>query len=251
MLNYFRYGSGPALVLQHGFLGGGGYFAPQAAVLSHFFDVICPDLPGFAGSAGERAEMTTRGLSGALVECLDALDIERFSLLGHSMGGGVALQTALDHPQRMEKLVLYGTASTGSMRTRFETVAETLERIGQEGIDATARRIAATWFVEGERAPMYDFCVAAAGQPDQAAAMAAIENFQHWDVTERLGELNMPVMIICGDRDRSYNLEDTLTMMRRIEGSQLCVLPNCSHAAHLESPGAFTEILTTFLMNRL
>ena len=219
MLNFRRYGFGPTLVLQHGFLGGGGYFAPQAARLSDFFDVICPDLPGFAGSAAVRAEMTTTGLSRALTELLDELGVDRFSLLGHSMGGGVALQTALDHPARIDKLVLYGTASAGRMPKRFETVEETLDRIGLDGIRATAERIAATWFVEGTRAPMYEFCVAAAGEPDQAAAMKAIGNFQNWDVTERLGELEMPVLVICGDRDRSYGLEDTLAMMRRIARS--------------------------------
>ncbi len=250
MLNFRRYGAGPTLVLQHGFVGGGGYFAPQAAALSRFFDVICPDLPGFAGSASVSAEMTTTGLSRALMELLDELGVERFSLLGHSMGGGVALQTALDHPRRVHKLVLYGTASTGRMPKRFETVKETLDRIRLDGIQATAERIAATWFVEGARAPMYDFCVSAAGEPNQAAAMKAIENFQKWDVSERLGELKMPVLVICGDRDRSYSLEDTLAMMRRIARSELCVLPNCAHAAHLEAPEIFTDLLTTFLLRR-
>ncbi len=248
MLNFKRYGSGPTVVLQHGFLGGGGYFAPQAARLSNFFDVICPDLPGFAGSAAVSAEMTTPGLSRALMGLLDELGVDCFCLLGHSMGGGVALQTALDHPARVKKLVLYGTASTGKMPKRFETVDETLNRIRQEGIQATAERIAATWFVDGARAPMYRFCVSAAGEPNQTAAMEAIRNFEKWDVTERLGELNMPVLIICGDSDRSYNLEDTLSMMRSISRTQLCILPNCSHAAHLELPGIFTDLIKDFFL---
>jgi pimeloyl-ACP methyl ester carboxylesterase len=250
LLSFRRYGSGPTLILQHGFVGGGGYFAPQAARLSNYFDVICPDLPGFAGSAAVSAEMTTSGLSRALIGLLDELGVGRFSLLGHSMGGGVALQTALDHATRVDKLVLYGTASSGRMPKRFETVKETLERIRMDGIQVTAERIAATWFVEGAHAPMYEFCVTAAGEPDQTAAMRAIENFQKWDVTERLGELKMPVLVMCGDRDRSYNLEDTLPMMRRIARSQLCVLPNCAHAAHLEAPGIFTDLLIDFLLQR-
>lgn len=250
MLNFRRYGSGPTVVLQHGFVGGGGYFAPQAARLSDFFDVICPDLPGFAGSAEVRAEMTTSGLSHALIGLLDELGVDRFSLLGHSMGGAVALQTALEHPERIDKLVLYGTGSTGRLPKRFETVDETLKRIRSDGIRATAERITATWFVEGARAPLYDFCVAAAGSPDESAAMQALENLQSWDVTNRLDELDMPVLVVCGDRDRSYGLEETLAMMRRIAGSQLCVIPNCAHAAHLEAPGIFTDVLITFLLQQ-
>lgn len=166
------------------------------------------------------------------------------------MGGGVALQTALDHLAGIQKLVLYGTASTGKMPKRFETVKQTLERIRRDGIQATAERIAATWFVDGARAPMYDFCLAAAGEPDRLAAMVAIENFQKWDVSERLGELEMPALVICGNRDRSDSLEDTLAMMLRIARSQLCVLPNCALAAHLESPETITEVLRNFLLRR-
>lgn len=250
MLNFHRYGSGPAVVMQHGFVGGGGYFAPQATRLGRVFDVICPDLPGFAGSAAHRAEMTAPGLSRSLIALLDALGVERFSLLGHSLGGAVAVQTALDHPERVAKLVLYGTGSTGRLPKRFETVEDTLESIQSDGIQATAKRIAATWFVEGARAPMYEFCVVAAGKPDQTAAMKALENLQTWDVTDRLGELKMPVLVICGDRDRSYGLEETLAMMRRIAGSKFCVIPNCAHAAHLEAPEIFTDLLLTFLLQR-
>lgn len=250
MLHYRRYGSGPTLVMQHGFVGGGGYFAPQAVRLARFFDVICPDLPGFAGSASLRADMTVPGLSHCLTALLDALGVGRFSLLGHSLGGAVALQTALDKPERIDKLVLYGTGSTGRLPERFETFEDTLASIRSDGIRAVAKRIAKTWFVEEARAPMYDFCVAAAGTPDDGAAIEVLENIQSWDVTGRLGELDMPVLIVCGDRDRSYGLEDTLAMKRRIAGSQLCVIPNCAHAAHLESPELFTDALTDFLLQR-
>jgi 2-hydroxy-6-oxonona-2,4-dienedioate hydrolase len=250
MLNFHRHGSGPSLVMQHGFVGGGGYFAAQTARLARFFDVICPDLPGFAGSASQQAEMTVPGLSRSLVGLLDELGVEQFALLGHSLGGSVALQTALDHPQRVDKLVLYATGSTGNLPKRFESVDDTINRIQSDGIEATAKRIAATWFVEGTRAPMYDFCVAAAGKPDQAAAVKAMKNLPAWDVTDRLAELKMPVFVICGDRDRSYGLEDTLAMARCIAASQFCVIPNCAHATHLEAPEVFTDLLATFLLQK-
>ncbi|MEM9423128.1 MAG: alpha/beta fold hydrolase, partial [Pseudomonadota bacterium] len=86
MLNYRRSGSGRPLILQHGFLGGSGYFASQMAALGHAFDVIAPDLPGFAGSRDEPAVETIEALSRAQVDFVDALGVEKFSLLGHSMG---------------------------------------------------------------------------------------------------------------------------------------------------------------------
>lgn len=247
-INYSRHGAGPTVVLQHGFVGGGGYFAPQVARLARFFDVICPDLPGFAGSASRRGDMSIPGLSRALVALLDHLGVERCSLLGHSLGGSVALQTALDHPQRITRLVLYATGSSGSLPRRFETVEETVARIRADGVGATARRIASTWFVAGERAPLFELCAAAAGEPDPQAAMDALTRLPSWDASDRLHELGIPVLVICGDRDRSYGLEDTIAMARGIADVRICVLPGCAHAAHLEAPEAFTDHLVTFLL---
>ena len=106
MLNYQRHGSGPPLVLQHGFLGGAGDWLPLFATFGRHFDVIAPDFPGFAGSGAIEAPDSVAGFADALLGLLDELGIERTTLLGHSMGSMVALQIALDHPDRLERLVL-------------------------------------------------------------------------------------------------------------------------------------------------
>lgn len=161
MLTYRRQGRGPALVLQHGFLGGLGVFAPQFDHFSRFYDVIAADLPGFAGSADEPCEGSVPGMSESLVELLDSLGVTSFSILGHSLGGMVALQTALDHGRRVEKLVLYGTSRRGEMPNRHETFEESIARFEAEGVEKAAERIVATWFVDGDRAPYYRLCLEA------------------------------------------------------------------------------------------
>lgn len=134
MLTYRRQGRGPALVLQHGFLGGLGVFAPQFDHFSRFYDVIAADLPGFAGSADEPCEGSVPGMSESLVELLDSLGVTSFSILGHSLGGMVALQTALDHGRRVEKLVLYGTSRRGGAQTgRRSLLPQVLARMGRHG----------------------------------------------------------------------------------------------------------------------
>ncbi len=248
MLNHRRCGKGPPLVLQHGFLGGSGYFAPQMAHLGRTHDVIAADLPGFAGSAGEPTPDSIEGLSGALVGFLDELGIERFALLGHSMGGMVALQTALDRPDRVERLILYGTSASGSLPGRFETFERSIERIGEEGLEATAARITATWFVEGEAAALYPLCLEAGRGAGREAAIACLAAMPAWDVSNRLDTLAMPTLVVYGDRDRSYDLEDAVGLARGIPGARLSILPDCAHNVHLEKSDLFNQVVADFLL---
>ncbi len=250
MLNYQRHGSGPALVTQHGFLGGGGYFAPQMAALGHAFDVIAPDLPGYAGSAELPAVNSIKALSDALVELLDDLRNERFSLLGHSMGGMVALQTALDHPDRVEKLVLYATNSSGNLPGRFETFDETAEKIRRDGVAPVAEFVTATWFDDRDAAPMYPYCLNAGKGASVEAVLGSLEAFKTWTVEDRLRELQMPVLIICGDRDRSYSLDGLIRMASAIPQAELCLLPGGFHCVHLEQSDLFNAALLKFLTTR-
>ena len=94
MLNHWRLGEGKTVVLQHGFVGGSDYWAPQMASLGGMFDLIAPDMPGFAGSSGEPAADSIEGLAEALIGLLDGLGVDRFSLIGHSMGENTAAVVA-------------------------------------------------------------------------------------------------------------------------------------------------------------
>jgi pimeloyl-ACP methyl ester carboxylesterase len=248
MLHYRRHGKGPALVMQHGFLSGSGYWVPQMGVFGTAFDVIAPDLPGFAGSAGEPVRDSIEGLADAVVELLDALGVSRFHLLGHSMGGMIAQQIALDHPERVRKLVLYGAAPRGDSPGRFETLEASIARFESEGVEASADRIVRTWFVDGDGAPYYRLCHEAGRGTRVEAAVKALGAVKRWDVRSRLTELRLPTLVLCGDRDRSIALDQARALREGIEGSQLCVVTGCAHNVHLERPDLFGQIVRDFLL---
>lgn len=249
MLDYRRGGRGRrVVVLQHGFLGGSGYWLPQMAHFAAFFDTIAPDLPGFAGSAGLPPPDGIEGCADALCALLDQLGVERFALVGHSMGGMVALQLALDCPERIERLVLYGTAAAGLLPDRFETFDESIRRLEQDGVEATAERIAATWFLHGRAAPFYPMCIEAGRGASLQAAIACLRKIPRWDARARLGEIAVPTLIIGGDHDRSIAPHELLQLHRGIKDAQLCVAPACAHNVHLERPDLFNRILGDFLL---
>lgn len=247
MLNHIRHGNGPPLVLQHGFLGGCGYWVPHLATFGRHFDVVAPDLPGFAGSGAVEAPDSVEGFATALLGLLDDLGIERTALLGHSMGSMVSLQIALDHPERIERLVLYGSACTGNLPKRFETVEESVARIEEKGIEVCADFIVPTWFVDGEAAAYFPMCREAGRGADTGAAVRALRALARWDVCARLGELSMPVLVICGDRDRSTAPDQSYRLFEGIPDARLCVVPGCAHNVHLERPEIFSSVVLDFL----
>jgi len=247
MLNYRRQGEGPTLVLQHGFLGGSNYFVPQIRHFSRSYDVIAADLPGFAGSGSLPYPGTVTGLSAALIDLLDSLGVGHFALLGHSLGGVVALQSALDHGDRIEKLILYSTSSRGAMPHRHEPFENTIAKLEADGVEKTAARIAATWFVDGEQAPNYPLCLEAGRGASLEATIACLRNLPEWEVTARLGSLAMPTLVVCGDQDRSYGLAEMRAMAENIVDAKLIVIPGCAHNVHLEETALFNKTVESFL----
>ncbi len=248
-MKYRRYGAGRTLVLQHGFLGGSGYWVPQAAHFATKFDVIACDLPGFGGSGDEPAPDSIEGFAAALIAQLDALGVDRFSLIGHSMGGMVALQMALDHRHRIDKLILYGTAASGAVPGRFETIEDSLARLRADGLETTAARITATWFVSGSDSPFHDLCLQAGKGASMDAAVAGLRAISRWDARARLGEVSVPTLAICGDQDRSTPPDESYALWRGIGNARLCVVPDCAHNVHLEKPDLFNGIAADFLLS--
>lgn len=198
-----RAGAGPPLVLIHGYLGAAEIWHDQIACFSADFDVIAPDLAGFGDRAGEASPDTIDGHAKGILTLLDALGIVRFALVGHSMGGMIAQQIAASAPDRVTPLVLYGTGPRGVMPDRFEPIAISRARFRTEGVAATARRIAATWFCDGVAAKEYPRCERMGAVVGLQAALAGLDAMEHWDGRENLARIMAPTLVIWGDRDQS------------------------------------------------
>lgn len=249
MINYLRTGNGRhALVLVHGFLGGIGYWFPQLSALKHHFDFVAVDLPGFAASAHIPAPESISGFSASVIEVMNSLAIDRFSLLGFSMGGMVAMQTALEHRDRLDKLVLYGTSASGDLPNRFESWDTSIARVSADGVEATADRTVATWFVAGAKDPHYPVCREACRGASKEGALRAMRAMQRWTVKERLSAIEKPTLVIVGDKDRSTKPAESIEIWQRIPGASLCILPDAAHGLHMEKSELFNRIVLDFVL---
>ena len=231
------------LALVHGFMGGSDQWALQAP-LAEGRDLIAVDLPGFGKNAQMPPVNTIRGLAEWV---LAEIAPQEFDLLGHSMGGMIAQEMIRLAPDRVCKLVLYGTGATGELPGRFETIETSIQRARSEGARHTARRIAATWFLERESAPEFPACAAIAERANLTAIVAGLEAMRGWSGLDHLVHVAAPALVLWGDGDRTYEWSQVETLWRRIPGSNLAVVPACAHAVHLERPRQFNALIIDFL----
>jgi pimeloyl-ACP methyl ester carboxylesterase len=235
------------LVFVHGYLAGSAIWAGQIAHFSQNHDVICPDLAGFGESAALTAPDSIPGHAQLVLDLLDDLGVTSFDLVGHSMGGMVVQEMARLAPNRIRNLVLYGTGPVGVLPGRFETTEQSRARLHAQGLAPTARRIAATWFLQGEAADGFDLCLKLGQQTSLQAALASLAAWENWDGRPGLDQITARSLVIWGSHDRSYEWSQPRALWQGIKGCDLAVVPMAAHNVHLEKPAFFNALLDDFL----
>jgi len=235
------------LVLVHGFMGGSAQWAGQCAALSDGFDVIAVDLPGFGANADLPAIHSIGGFADWVIDDLRRRGVGRYHLLGHSMGGMIAQEIARLDAARIDRLVLYSTGAVGVLPGRFETIAQSKARALKDGASATARRIAATWFLQREEAAGFEACAQIAERATLEAILAGLDAMQGWSGTAALAGLTPDTLVLWGDGDRTYGWDQIHRLWQDIARSNLAVVPGCAHAVHLEKAAIFNALLRDFL----
>ncbi len=247
LLPFQRVGVGIPLVLVHGYLGGSSQWAAQLPLLSQYFEVVTLDLAGYGRANHLVAPTDLADHARNVLATLDHMGIERFHLLGHSMGGMVVQEIARQAPHRVNKLVLYATGPLGCIPGRFETMARSRERLGDDGVRRTARRICATWLLDREASAAYEALAALATQASEQAASAGLSAMESWDGRDHLGRIEQATLVIWGEGDRTYGWSQIEMLWRGIPRASLAVLPSCAHALHLERSALFCTLLVEFL----
>lgn len=240
------------LVLLHGFTQTGRSWDQVVAALAERYRapgdrcrVLAPDIRGH----GEASAVTPVTLN-AVIEDLDVATPARFTLVGYSMGGRIALHVALAlNASRMERLVLIG-ASPGiadpAARTARRGADERLAvEIEGATIEQFARRWAATPVLAGQPP-----AVAAAADSDRlrstptglARALRGLGTGVLAPLWERLGELSMPVTLLAGERDEKFKAI-AAQMADALPDASLTVVAGAGHAVHLEAPARVAELI--------
>ena len=245
-LSYKRIGKGYPLVLVHGYLGGQDMWQFQE-VLEDNFELIMPSLAGYGESSKMTAPSTIRENAIQVFELLDFLKIDTFNLLGHSMGGMIVQEMAALSPERINKLICFGTGSIGVLPNRFETIAESRRKIKEIGLSETRINIAKTWFVDHQVGDGYKLCLDEGAKATTQAALASLDAWDCWDGRGQLNQITSPTLILWSNKDRSYDWNQQEILNKGIANSKVEIVDGCAHNSHMEKPDLINLIIKNFL----
>jgi len=228
----------PSLLFIHGAGGTHRHWGHQLQGLKGV-NQYAVDLPGHGGSA-QGGQTSIAGYAHVIVELLDALHLDRATLVGHSMGGAISQYLALEHPQRVERLVLVGTGA------RLRVLPSLLQGLIQD-FGSTVEMMLG-WAYSSDCPPE----VMQLGRKEWLenapsvvhGDFAACDNF---DIMGRLGKISCPALVLCGEDDRLTPPKYAHYLQASIPGARLTIIPHAGHMVMLERPELVNEAIEEFL----
>jgi len=230
----------PPFLCLHGLLDTLEIWNPIADALAQRSRVILVDQRGHGGSEAPPGPVRREDMASDVVAVLDECEVERAILLGHSMGGVVAMTTALRHPERIAGLVLLATASLCNQKTArwYERIALAGERDGCSGLARAIHGAGADKQVEGDARGI-------------AQVTRMLGSLCDEPLTPELGRISCPVLLLVGEKDpMGPRASEIIREGLASEVASLEVLPGVGHWIHVDAPEATLASLDTWLANR-
>ena len=240
-------GKGFPFVFVHGYLGSSEMWNFQKEFFSKHYRVIIPALPGFGESHNVKSLDSINKMARQIIDLLDQKNIDKFNLIGHSMGGMIVQEITKLIGDRVNKLICFATGSIGEIPGRFETIDETREKLKKDGIEVSFSRVPKKWFVKGDKDKNYFLCKNAVKDVSLEAADNALLAMKNWRGKEDLKNIKNETLIIWGDKDTSYNFDQVDTLKKNIKNSRLEIFKDCAHNVHLEQPDQFNNLVQKFI----
>lgn len=249
-------GAGPVLVLLHGWSINLRAWEPAARLLAADHRVISVDLPGHGLTGPDpQGRYSLSGMAGSLDALMVALGVDRFALAGNSLGGGVALSYALEHPEKLDALVLVdavGDPDMGPAPPAVEAVAaDALGDLMQWFTPQWIVRIAlATTFgdpaklTDAEVESTYELMLRAG---NRAASRQALMGALDPAIAQRIGDIETPVLVLWGSRDSWIAPRDAGWFGAHLPHASVDILDGLGHMPMLEDPEATVAAMEGFL----
>jgi pimeloyl-ACP methyl ester carboxylesterase len=243
-VRYYAAGQGEPVVVIHGGGGDARTWWKNISELAVEYKVYAPDLPGFGGSAPLSDNYYIPELAEFIDKFAAALGLEKFNLVGHSLGGGIALDYTLNSPSKVKKLVLVSSLCLGreiAFWVRLFSIPAIIRSIGSI-VEYSIK--SARWIYRKVKSA--DFAM-----PFTEASMIIGENMsnikqQSLVLASRLGEVNVPTLLIWGGRDPVVPVRHAYAAARVIPDCRVKVFKNRGHNVHRDELKQFSSLLKGF-----
>jgi pimeloyl-ACP methyl ester carboxylesterase len=235
----------PPLILIHGAGGTRLYWPPEIRRLPGYC-VYALDLPGHGKSAHSDGHQTIGEYSDILFEWMGAVQLRRAVLVGHSMGGAIALSMAIHHPERV---IALGLISSGArLRVNPNLMAY--------AADATTYIKVADLMASGSFGPhtpkrLVELASRRMLETRQSVFSGDLQACNKFDIMDRVADVTQPTLVLCGAEDQMTPLRYAQFLANGIPDASLVVVPNAGHMVMLERPHLVAESLLNFLQGVL
>jgi pimeloyl-ACP methyl ester carboxylesterase len=260
-VNYVEMGpeSGKALLLVHGLSGSWPNWLENIPYFAREHRVIALDLPGFGDSPMPDWELSVEAFGRFIFDFCDALGVTSATIVGNSMGGFIAAETAVQEPGRFEKLVLVSAAGISHVRMRRQpaevaarmgiATAPLLLRLVDSGIrrPGLRRALFGGLFYSPNRLPtqlLWECFQHGNGRP---GVLPAVRGLVGYDILDRLEDVEVPTLIVWGRNDHVVPPNDAVGYGQRLRNSRTVIFDKTGHLPMAERPVRFNRVLETFL----
>ena len=250
--HYERSGKGFTVLFIHAGIADSRMWEPQAAAFADRFDMIRPDMRGFGDTAHPPGPYSALD---DMVALLDHLKIDSAHVVACSMGGTLAIDLALEHPERVEKLVLIAAGvsglNAGAGDAALFTEIEEADKAGD--MDAVNRAEVRLW-VDGPRrregsapATVRELVLDMNGRSLHTDWSAAENRRIEPPAITRLDEIAAPTLVVVGDEDLLHCMANADLIASKVPGARKVVIEDAAHLPSLERPEEFNRVLLDFL----
>ncbi|MCK0177224.1 alpha/beta fold hydrolase [Mycolicibacterium sp. F2034L] len=252
-----------ALLLIHGMAGSSETWREVLPALSKTYRVIAPDLLGHGQSAKPRSDYSLGAFAVLLRDLLDELGVASATVIGQSLGGGVAMQFMYQHPEYCRRLVLLNSGGLGpdvgwTLRVLSAPGAEfLLPLIAPPGVVTVGNKLRAWFAARDVRSPraaeMWSAYTSLADAQTRQAFLRTLRSVVDYrgQAVSALNRLHLsaelPTMVIWGDQDRIIPVEHAYAVQQALPSCRLEVLGGVGHFPHVERPGVVVDLLSQFI----
>jgi 3-oxoadipate enol-lactonase len=239
----------PVVTLSHSLAATHRLWDAQAEALRPRYRVLRYDIRGHGASDVPPAPYTLEQMADDLHALLRALDISRTHVVGLSMGGLIAMTMALRYPAEVQSLVLADTTACYGPE-RKPMWDDRIAVAQSKGVTAVLDRTMEAWFSAPFRARHPEVIArirAMLAPTDPVGYVGAIQAIGYGDLREEIRAIRVPALILIGENDHGTDITMARTMLERIRGSELEVLPRAAHCSCVEAAEEFNRALLGFL----
>jgi pimeloyl-ACP methyl ester carboxylesterase len=243
-VHYYTAGQGEPLVVIHGGLGDASTWLENVSMLADNYTVYVPDLPGFGASQLLECEHDISAFTGFVEDFTDILGLDRFNLMGHSIGGGVALNYALKFPGRVKKLVLVSSLCLGREIAPWVKMMSVPARAIGSAMKSLTK--ATRWMIDTLMLPVKLVRPFSRAMVNLGSNITTLKE-QTLVLTNLLAGLTVPTLVVWGARDEVVPVKHAYSAAEVIPDCQLRVFANRGHNVHRDEMDKFSNLLTGFL----